>query len=108
MSQSELKPQPISLNIKFADASNLPVSHVNAVSVHSGTDEFFFTVGVAVPPSPEELAVVAETGHLIAQPIYRFAMSRDTMEKILQLMAEQFEQQTALRNEFHQQMQEDK
>ena len=56
MSQSELKPQPMSLNIKFADASNLPVSHVNAISVQSGTDEFFFTVGVVTPPSNEYLS----------------------------------------------------
>ena len=103
MSQSEPEPQPTALNIRFADAANLPIPHVNAMSIHPGSDEFILTLGVVVPPVKEEMASVMEVGHIVAQPIFRFAISRDTMEKFLALMAGQYEQQTALNERLHQQ-----
>jgi len=103
MSQQEPKVIPTPLNVKFADASNLPILHVNAMGIHSSSDEFFFTLGVVVPPDREELLTIQEVGHVIAQPIYRFAVSRDNMEKFLELMANQYNQQTALVDELQRQ-----
>ena len=99
MSQSEPKPEPLTLNVRFTDSSNLPVYHVNAVGVRAGSDEFLFILGVIEPPDPEDVAKVKEAGYLTAQPIYRFAVSRDTMEKFLTLMASQYDQQTRLNNQ---------
>lgn len=98
MSQSEPKPTPAMLNVRFTDASNLPIFHVNALSVLGTSDEFFFTLGVIHPPSPEDIATIREVGYVTAQPIYCFAISRDSMEKFLTLMADQYEQQTTLGN----------
>lgn len=103
MNQQEPGIIPTPLNVKFADASNLPVQHVNAMAINTGSDEFFFTLGVIVPPDQEEMAAVLEVGHVIAQPVYRFAISRDNMEKILALMASQYDQQTVLVNELQRQ-----
>src|SRR5438132_9965212 len=50
MSQSELEPVPVTFNITIADASNLPIHHVNALGLRAGSDEFFFTLGVVMPP----------------------------------------------------------
>jgi hypothetical protein len=96
MGQQEPRAIPTPVNVKFADASNLLVQHVNAMGIHSGSDEFFFTLGVVVPPDQEEIAEVLETGHIVAQPVYRFAISRDNMEKFIELMEDQYKQQTAL------------
>lgn len=103
MSQQEPGVKPIPLNVKFADASNLPILHVNAMGIHSGSDEFFFMLGVVVPPDQEELSTIQEDGHVIAQPIYRFAVSRNNMEKFLELMANQYNQQTTLVDELQRQ-----
>ena|SRR5579864_4553300 len=101
MSQSELGPAPMTFNVTFADASNLPIHHVNALGLRSGSDEFFFTLGVVVPPDQVEVAEAVEAGHLVAQPVVRFAISRDTMEKFLALMAGQYDQQTTLIKQLH-------
>lgn len=106
MSQEEPRAVPIPLYVKFADASNLPIQHVNAMGIRSGSDEFFFTLGVIEPPDQEELPAVKEAGHIIAQPVFRFAVSRDNMEKFLTLMASQYDQQTALINELRRQQTE--
>ena len=74
------------INIIMADASNFPVYHVNAMNLRSGSDEFHFTLGVVSPPDQTEIAAVTEAGHVLAQPVFRFAISRDTMEQFLTLI----------------------
>jgi hypothetical protein len=101
MSQSELGPTPVTFNVTIADASNLPIHHVNALALRTGVDEFFFTLGVVVPPDQVEAAAAAEAGYLEAQPVFRFAISRDTMEKFLAVMAGQYDQQTTLIKQLH-------
>ncbi len=103
MSEQEPHDLPTSVNIRFADASNLPIQHVNAMAIHNGTDEFFFTLGVVVPPEQEEMKAAIEAGYIVAQPVYRFAISRDSMEKFLALMAGQYDQQTAIMKELQRQ-----
>ena len=66
MNQQEPRIVPTPLNVKFADASNLPIQHVNAMGIRSGSDEFFFTLGVVVPPDQDELLAIQEVGHVIA------------------------------------------
>src|SRR5579859_5383117 len=94
MSEQNLEPMPEPLIVTMNDASNLPVYHVNAMNLHGSTDEFFFTLGIVQPPDRSEMPAIVEAGHIKAQPIFRFAVSRDTMEKFLSLMAEQFEEQS--------------
>lgn len=96
MSQSELEPRSVTLNVTIADASNLPVHHVNALVVRSGVDEFFLTLGVVTPPDQTEVVTATEIGHLVAQPVFRFAISRETMAKFLAVMAGQYDDQTKL------------
>lgn len=108
MSQQEPKAMPMPLNVKFADASNLPIPHVNAMTIRSSSDEFFFTLGVVEPPDQEDLPAIQEAGYVTAQPVYRFAVSRDSMEKFLALMASQYDQHTAIVNELRRQHTETK
>ena len=99
MSEQEPKAIPTQLNIRFADASNLPIQHVNAIAVNNGSDEFYFTLGVVVPPDQEEIKAAIEAGYVVAQPVFRFAVSRNSMEKFIDLMVQQYDQQTAIINE---------
>lgn len=96
MNQSESELMPMTFNVTISDASNLPIHHVNTLVLRASTDEFFFTLGVVTPPDQTEMAAAAESGHLVAQPVFRFAVSRDTMTKFLAVMAGQYDQQTAL------------
>lgn len=95
MSQPESDPKLRTFDVTFADASNLPIHHVNALVVRTGSDEFFLTLGVVVPPDQSEMTEIVQAGHLEAQPVFRFALSRDTMEKFLAVMAGQYDEQTS-------------
>ncbi len=101
MNQPELEPTPVTLDVRFADASNLPLQHVNVVSIRFAKDEFFITLGVVIPPDPPEIAAAQQAGYLEAQPVFRFAMSRDTMEKFLAIAAGQYDQQTKLTDQLN-------
>lgn len=96
MSQQELEHKPVKYNIVIEDASNLPILHVNALNLRMSLDEFYFTLGVIQPPDQAELPKIVETGHVAAQPIFRFAISRDTMEQFLTVMAGLYDQQSRL------------
>jgi len=101
MSQPELEPTPVQIIVTIADASNLPIHHVNVMTLRGGTDEFFFNLGVIQPPDQAEIEALTENRQIAAQPVFRFAISRDTMEKFLSIMANQFEQQTMLLKRLH-------
>ncbi len=67
----------VEATVKFTNEVNeLPLPYVNALSVQSGIDDFFVTVGAVVPPeikSEEDLKSISE---LVAKPLFRFALSR--------------------------------
>jgi len=96
MSQPELEPQPVKYNVVIDDASDLPILHVNALNLRISLDEFYFTLGVIQPPDQADLPKVAEVGHAVAQPVFRFALSRYTMEQFLAVMAGLYDQQTTM------------
>lgn len=101
MSQPEQEPRPVTFNVTFADASNLPIHHVNIMNLRRSSDEFFFTLGVVQPPDQSEMEAIMEDSYIVAQPVVRFAISRGTMEQFLTLMAGQFDEQTTFIKRLH-------
>ncbi len=99
MNQPGSESAPVTFDVTIGDASNLPMHYVNALVVRAGVDEFFCILGTVTPPDQAEMEAVVEAGHLVAQPVFRFAVSRETMEKFLVLMAGQYDQQTASINQ---------
>jgi hypothetical protein len=91
----------MTLSVKIADASNLPIQHVNALDLRMGMGEFFFPLGVVIPPNSQEVEVVAEARQYCSATSISFRISHDTMQKFLILMASQFDQQTILINQPH-------
>lgn len=108
MSQPELEPKAVQISVTTGDASNLPMYHVNALNLRASSDEFFFTLALAEIPDQAEATALTVDGQIkvVAQPIFRFAVSRDTMEKFLALMAGTFDQQSRLRERMPQQSSE--
>jgi hypothetical protein len=97
MSQSESQMTPIQLNVVMADDTHLPLIHVNVLSARGGgLDEFYCVLGIAVPPAIEDLPATQNVGHIVAQPVFRFAISRETMAKFLASMTQAYDQQTAI------------
>ncbi len=101
MSQSESAPKPIKFTVTISDASHLPIYHVNVLNLRFSIDEFYFTLGAIPPLDRAEIEELSEKGQAVAQPVFRFAVSRDTMEQFLTLMASQFDQQTTVIQQLH-------
>src|SRR5437667_6248829 len=99
MDQQQSKSVPVTFDVTIGDASNLPIHHVNVLDIRAGVDEFFCTLGTVIPPDQVEMEVVREAGHLVAQPIFRFAVSRETMAKFLVLLVGQYDHQTTSMNQ---------
>lgn len=91
----------IQLTILMKDASDLPMPYVNAIEIRAGVAEFFITLGVAQPPSQTEIVAMTEAGTIPAHPVARFAISYETMEQFLTLMASQYDQQIRIRQRMH-------
>jgi hypothetical protein len=96
---SEQNPIPLggAFTIVLPDAPELPLLHVNALNLRYSLDEFFFTLGVVLPPEVRTYEDVERVGTtLTAQPVFRFALSRETMAKFLELMNNQYRAQTTV------------
>jgi hypothetical protein len=90
-------PTPLNITVVIPETTDLPLLHVNALNVRLTADEFFWTLGVVMPPEfrTEEEAQKASP-QLLAQPVFRFAVSRQTMARFIDLIQAQFQQQSAL------------
>lgn len=104
---SENQEPPIeqrSFAIVVPNAPELPLLHVNALSIANGVDEFFFTFGTVVPPDLKALENAEQSAtQLVAQPVIRFVISPTIMAKFIQLMQTQLEQQQELVRQIGQQ-----
>src|SRR5438270_5002662 len=80
MSQLESLPTPMTFSVTIADASNLPIYHVNALGLRASNDEFFFTLGVVTPPDQAEVAAATEAGW---RKFIRMSTQRPGAESVL-------------------------
>lgn len=84
--------------VVFPDTPQLPVLHVNAMNLKLSTDEFFFVLGTAVPPEFENVEELASIDQIVAQPLFRFATTREIMKQFIDLMVKQYNEQEKLRS----------
>lgn len=97
MEKPEAPPNIKNVKVVFPDVSQLPVLHVNAMNLRFSTDEFFFTIGTAVPPEFENIEDAKSLEQVPAQPLFRFAISRETMKQFIDLMIRQYNEQEKIR-----------
>ncbi len=96
MAADQTIPPTTTYSIVVPDAPDLPLLHVNALNLRFGIDEFFFTLGVVLPPEVKDPSQVPENPRVTAEPVFRFAVSRQAMQKFIDLMVTQFNNQTAM------------
>ena len=89
------------LETKFINDSELPTHFVNAINVRSGLEEFYFTLGAALPVDIKNIEDLEQVSVIDAQPFFRFAVTRTVMRQLIDLMEtvynQHIEQADALR-----------
>ncbi len=78
----------------FEGDSELPVPYVNIVSVRGGIEEFFITLGIAVPPEITDIKDLENIDTVKTRGLFRFAMSRQVMKDVIEVMQRMYDQQT--------------
>jgi hypothetical protein len=96
MAEDETTPTTRTYAIEVPDAPHLPLIHINALNLRYAVDEFFFTLGVVLPPEVKDTNELASIERLTAEPVFRFAVSRQVMQRFIDLMVTQFNQQTEM------------
>jgi hypothetical protein len=79
---------------RYIENAELPTYFVNAVNVRPGLEEFYFTLGTALPMDVEDLE---QANTVEARPFFRFAITRDVMKQLICLMEKVYSQQTEQR-----------
>ncbi len=88
-------PQQKLVKAVIIDGEKLPVHYVNAVNVRGGAEEFFITLGTALPPEITDIKDLESLDTIEAQPLFRFAMPRGVMRSVIELMQRLYDQQTS-------------
>ncbi len=78
----------------FIGDESLPTHYVNIVNVRSTPEEFFLTLGTAVPLEITDIKQLEEIENVNAHPLFRCAMSRSTMKQVIELITTLYENQT--------------
>ncbi len=78
----------------FVGDEELTVHYVNVVNVRSGVEEFFVTLGTAMPPEINDIKDLEGLDVVKAHPLFRFAMSRQAMKNVIELMQRIYDEQT--------------
>lgn len=95
------------LQTRFVEESGLPTFFVNTASVNSSLEEFYLTLGTALPVEVKDIEQLKRIDIVDAQPFFRCAITRSTMRQIIDLLESVYNQQTQQIEAFHH-LQEDK
>jgi hypothetical protein len=82
------------LKARFVHESDIPTLFVNTINVRAGLEEFFLTLGTALPleiKNDEELKLIDTVE---AEPFFRCAVTRSVMRQMIDLMETVYNQQT--------------
>jgi len=82
------------LKATFEGEPELPVHYVNVVQVRSGLEEFFLTLGTALPPEVNDIKDLESIDAVKVHSLFRFAMSRSVMKDVIDLMQRLYSEQT--------------
>lgn len=78
----------------FIGDENLPTHYVNVVNLRAGLDEFFLTLGTAVPLDITDSKDLENIDNINAHPLFRCAVSRSVMKQLIDLMTNLYENQS--------------
>jgi hypothetical protein len=79
---------------RFIDNAELPTHFVNTVNVRPGLEEFYFTLGTALPIEVKDIEDLEQINTIEARPFFQFVVTRDVMRQLISLMEKVYNQQT--------------
>lgn len=94
MAEEKKLPETKQLKTKFIGDQELPTHFINAVNVHAGLEEFYFTLGTATPLEITDIQELENLETINAHPVFRFAVTRTVMKQIIDVMKSVYEVQT--------------
>ncbi len=78
----------------FVGDENLPTHYVNMVNIRSTPEEFFLTLGTAIPLEITDSKQLEDIESINAHPLFRCAVTRSVMKQLIELMTNLYENQT--------------
>lgn len=78
----------------FVGDENLPTHYVNVVNVRAGLEEFFLTLGTAVPLDIVDIKDLEDLDSLNAHPLFRCAIPRSVTKQLIDLLTALYESQS--------------
>jgi hypothetical protein len=94
MAEEQKMLEAMQVKTRFVRESDIPTFFVNTMNVKAGLEEFYLTLGTALPleiTNDEELKQV-ET--IDTEPLFRCAVTRSVMRQMIDLMETVYNQQT--------------
>ncbi len=82
------------LKTVFYGDESLPTHYVNTVNIRSTPEEFFLTLGTAIPLDIIDIKQLEDIESISAHPLFRCAISRSVMKQLIDLMTNIYENQT--------------
>jgi hypothetical protein len=82
------------VKLEFASDTGLPILYVNTVNVSFALEEFFLTLGAAVPLEVKDIKDLEGIDTIEARPYFRCAVTRSVMRRIIDLMESVYNQQS--------------
>ena len=90
----EIRPSvPKMVRANFVDDAHLATHYVNVVNVRSGQEEFFFTLGTAVPVEVTDMKDLDAIDLIDVHTLFRFAVSRSVMKQMIDIMQNTYDKQ---------------
>lgn len=78
----------------FVGDENLPTHYVNIANLRSTPEEFFLTLGTAIPMEITDSKQLEDIESIKAHALFRCAISRPVMKQLIELMTNLYENQT--------------
>jgi hypothetical protein len=94
MADDRKLPDPKIVKPIFAGDENLPTHYVNVVNIRTGQEEFFLTLGTAIPLDITDSKELEAIDSINAHPLFRCAISRSVMKQVIDLMTTLYKNQT--------------
>jgi hypothetical protein len=94
MAEEQKKPETKQLKARFVQKADIPTIFVNTINVSAGSEEFYITLGTALPIEVTSAEELSKIDTIDATPVFRCAVTRPVMRQIIDLMEAVYDQQS--------------
>lgn len=94
MAEERKREVPKQIKTVIVGDETLPTHYVNSVNIRSGMEEFFLTLGTAVPLDITDIKDLEDIDSINAHAVFRCVISRTVMKQVIDLMTALYENQS--------------